>query len=94
MLISNVNELKTGDTIQYIGNTLGLFGKLMEVVSIDEQKNQCHVKTLDHYLTRCDAKNVLKLSNNINVMTRLNVRGEKPFSQVFFDKVGVMYAVF
>jgi hypothetical protein len=87
MLISNVNELKIGDSIQYIGNTLGLFGEIMEVVSINEEKNQCHIRAPlnEHYLTRCDANNIIKLSNNIGLKPKfLHVRGER--SIVYLSK--------
>lgn len=63
MFITNVKDLEVGQTVQYIGNTCDLFGKIMKVHAINPDKNQCHIIAGDHYLTRCDAENILVLQN-------------------------------
>jgi hypothetical protein len=62
MFLNNVNELRIGQKIQYIGETLDLFGTIMTVESINVEKQQCKVVSGDRYLRYCDVKNVLVIN--------------------------------
>ena len=66
MFLNNVNELKIGQKVQYIGTTLELFGLIMKVESINEESQQCKLVTSNHYLRFVDRKNIL-LINQSNV---------------------------
>ena len=68
MFLNNVNELRIGQKIQYIGETLDLFGTIMTVESINVEKQQCKVVSGDRYLRYCDVKNVLVI-NDSNFIT-------------------------
>ena len=86
MIINNVNELSVNDTVQYIGNTLGHFTKIGKVVSVDSEKNQCHISfECGGYLTRCDAANVIKLKaqpSNVRCPSS-NYRKRRSGSKIF-----------
>ena len=68
-VIKNVSELEVGNLVQYIGNTNDLCGTIMQVVSINPDKNQCHIEGQGHGLSRCDVKNIIVLKGKFILST-------------------------